>query len=129
MITSLTKMLELTNFSQSPHLQYNLNHVINIFGDAIVKDYDVITLISKYLYFKKAWSSQFYWHQLNCNRIYQKIFKDSKKVKRITNFYQNAIYVCIFWYNKICWFLIKKCWCQQNSRGVSGWLISFGGLL
>ena len=53
-------MLELTNFGQSPHLQYNLNHVINIFGDAIVKDYNVITLISKYLYFKKAWSSQFY---------------------------------------------------------------------
>ena len=33
--------------------------------------------------------------------------------------YQNAIYICISWYNKICWFTVKKCWCQQNSGGVS----------
>ena len=32
---------------------------------------------------------------------------------------QNAIYICISWYSKICWFLVKKYWCQQNSRGVS----------
>ena len=32
--------------------------------------------------------------------------------------HQNAIYICISWYSKICWFLVNKCWCQQNSRGV-----------
>ena len=32
---------------------------------------------------------------------------------------QNAIYICISWNRKICWFLMKKCWCQQNSIGVS----------
>ena len=30
--------------------------------------------------------------------------------------YQNTIYICIFWYSKICWFAVKKSWCQQNSR-------------
>ena len=29
---------------------------------------------------------------------------------------QNAVYISISWYSKICWFLVKKCWCQQNSR-------------
>ena len=33
--------------------------------------------------------------------------------------YQNTIYICISWYSKICWFPVKKCWYQQNSRGVS----------
>ena len=33
--------------------------------------------------------------------------------------YQNRIYICISWYSNICWFLVKKYWCQQNSRGVS----------
>ena len=33
--------------------------------------------------------------------------------------YQNAIYICISWYSKISWFPVKKCWCQQNSRGLS----------
>ena len=33
--------------------------------------------------------------------------------------YQNAIYIGISWYNKICWFPVKKGWCQQNSEGVS----------
>ena len=27
--------------------------------------------------------------------------------------------ICISWSNKIFWFSIKKCWCQQGSRGVS----------
>ena len=33
--------------------------------------------------------------------------------------YQNTIYIFISWYSKICWFPLKKCWYQQNSRGVS----------
>ena len=24
---------------------------------------------------------------------------------------QNTIHICISWYSKICWFLVKKCWC------------------
>ena len=33
--------------------------------------------------------------------------------------YQNTIYICISRYSKICWFPVKKCWCQHNSRGLS----------
>ena len=33
--------------------------------------------------------------------------------------YKNETYICISWYDKNCWFLMKKCWCQQNSKGVS----------
>ena len=47
--------------------------------------------------------------------------------------HKNAIYICIFWYIKICWFLVKKCWCQQNSEGVSRdsyffWIFSRQGI-
>ena len=31
--------------------------------------------------------------------------------------YQNAVYICISWYSKICLFPVKKCWFQQNSKG------------
>ena len=33
--------------------------------------------------------------------------------------YENVVYICIFWYSKIYWYPVKKCWCQQNSRHVS----------
>ena len=36
--------------------------------------------------------------------------------------YQNAIYTCISWYSKICWFPVKICWCQRNSWCVT-WFI------
>ena len=35
------------------------------------------------------------------------------------------IYMCISWCSKICWFPVKKCWCQQNSRDVSSDLYIF----
>ena len=47
------------------------------------------------------------------------IFNDSQEtLKESEIMYYNAIYICIFWYNKSCWFSVKKCWCQQNLRGV-----------
>ena len=55
----------------------------NFVDDNIVKNYDVITFIVKYLYFKKDWSSQFCWHHQNCNGGYQKISKNSKKSKQL----------------------------------------------
>ena len=32
--------------------------------------------------------------------------------------HQNAVHIWISWYSKIYWFSTKKCWCQQNARGV-----------
>ena len=55
----------------------------NFVDDDIVKNYDVITFIVKYLYFKKDWSCQFCWHHQNCNSGYQKISKNSKKSKQL----------------------------------------------
>ena len=51
------------------------------------------------------------------------MFKDSRKEVN-----QNAFYTHIPWYSKICWFLVKNCWCQQKSRGVSH-VIYFGYFL
>ena len=37
------------------------------------------------------------------------MFKGSGKVKKeIEIMYQNATYICISWYNKICWFPVKN---------------------
>ena len=48
------------------------------------------------------------------------ILKDSRKVRRIRNYVSKwNLYICISWYSKICQFPIKKCWYQQNSRGLS----------
>ena len=49
----------------------------------------------------------------------KKITKDSKKLKELEIINQNPIYMCISWCSKICWFPVKKCWFQQNSRDVS----------
>ena len=45
--------------------------------------------------------------------------KIQEKLKELEIMYQNAIYICVSWYNKICWFPAKKYWCQQNSEAVS----------
>ena len=52
MITSLIEMLGLPNFGHCA--KYNLSHEIKFFGDVMDRNYDVINLISKYLYFKKT---------------------------------------------------------------------------
>ena len=52
-------------------------------------------------------------------RFTKKIFKDSRKAKRIRNYVLKSIYICISWHNKICWFPVKKRWCQQKSWYVS----------
>ena len=66
MITSLLEMLVTKPWSHD-HI-YNIIWITweNFVGDVIVKNYDVITFISKYLYFNKAWSNQFCWYHQNC---------------------------------------------------------------
>ena len=55
--------------------------------------------------------------------------KAQKNLKELEIMYQNAIYISISWYNKIYWFAVKKCWCQQNAGGVSPDSIFFGSSL
>ena len=47
------------------------------------------------------------------------IYKDSRKVKINKNYASKCSLYLISWYSKICWFPVKKCWCQQNSGCVS----------
>ena len=39
--------------------------------------------------------------------------------------YQNAVYTCISCYGKICWFAVRTCWYQQNSKDVLRDLYNF----
>ena len=70
----------------------------------------ITSLIEMLQWPKKAWSNQFCWHHQNCNHVYsiKKSLKTQKKLKELEIIY-----------SKICWFPMKKCWCQQKSRGVS----------
>ena len=116
-ITSLTKMLKLPNLTTST-IKFESRDK-TLLHDTMGRNDDVITFILKYYCFKKTWGSYF------CAEIIKiiitfikKIFKDLRKIKRIRN-NASIYYICISWYNKICWFPVKKCWCQQNAEGVS----------
>ena len=51
------------------------------------RKYDVITIISKYPYFKKAWRSFFFADIIKIVTTFiKKITKDSRTVKRIKNY-------------------------------------------
>ena len=59
------------------------------------------------------------------NRNYFKRLVIRFIIKKLAIMYYNAIYICISWYNRSCWFPVKKCWCQQNSKGESHDLFIF----
>ena len=104
-----------------PHLYYNVNHVIKFcwwcHGQKIWCDK---FFFQKNLYFEKNLEYPFlvtlskFWACL-----LKKSLKTQEKLEELEIIYLNGIYICISWYSKICWFPVKKCWCQQNPRGVS----------
>ena len=51
--------------------------------------------------------------------LWKKSLNTQKKFNKLEVMNQNAMYICISRYIKICWFPLKKCWYQHNSRGVS----------
>ena len=53
---------------------------------------------------------------IKISTIIKKTLKTQKRLKELEIMCSNAI--CISWYSKICWFLVKK-YCKQNSSGVS----------
>ena len=56
--------------------------------------------------------------------LWKKVLKTENKLKEQEIMYRYATYICISWYSKICWFPVKKCWCEQNSTGMSSeWCI------
>ena len=52
--------------------------MINFVDDVMDKNYGIISFILKYLYFKKAYSSQFCWIVKIAKLSIKTIFKDSK---------------------------------------------------
>ena len=80
-------MVELQNFG---HM--NISTIIwikiqNFDDDVKVKNHDVITLILKYLSFKKAWSSRSqFWCHCHLAVFIKNVIKNSKKGKRIRNY-------------------------------------------
>ena len=111
MITSLVEMLELPNFGHIATSTILWRHGHKLWRDN--------------LYFKITFALgrprvAIFADIIKIVTIFTKaIFRDSKKSKELEITYQNPIYICISWYSKICWFSVKKCRCQQNSRGVS----------
>ena len=82
--------------------------------DIMDTNYDIITFSSKRPRVKICW------HIKIATMSVKTTFTVAKKIKRIRNcLYSNAIYICISWYSKSCWFPVRKCWFQQNSWGVS----------
>ena len=97
---------------------YNMSNIINFVAGIIDRNYDVITFILKYLYFKKT-EQLFFLTSSKLQPYLLKLFlKTQKKLKELDIMYQNAIYICISWYGKICWFLLKQLWFQQYSKSV-----------
>ena len=94
------------------HLQYNLNHAIKFCWWRHQQElwrhkYTVILRRPGLAIFAEI------------IKILKKCLKTQEKLKELEIIYQNAIYICISWYNKICWFSVKKWWFQQNSGGAS----------
>ena len=103
-----------------PHLRYDLSNVIKLFFGVLDRNYDVINFILKLLWFQKTYS---YPTLLKGSKfqpcLIKKPVKAQKKLKELEIMCSNATYIYISWYSKICWFLVKKYWCQQDSSGVS----------
>ena len=98
------------------HPQYNLNHVIKFCCWCLNKNYDDITFISKYLYIKKAWSSEFADISKIATMFIKSTFEDSNKIKRIRNYVlKRNLYLYFLIWQKLL-ISTEKCWCQQNSR-------------
>ena len=79
---------------------------------------DIFKFILKYLCFKKAWNSQFCWHRQNCNLV-KVNFKESSKVEKFRNNVLKCHLFLHFLIQQKLLISVKKCWSQQNSRGVS----------
>ena len=69
----------------------------------------IIYIISKYLYFKKAFLAIFAAIIKIVDMFLKTFLKTQKQLKELEVIHQNAIYICISWHSKICRFPLKKC--------------------
>ena len=94
-------------------------------GDVMGRNCEVTSFFSKYLYFKLTYSRQLFLSKLQ-PFLSKKSLKTQKKLKELEILYQHA-FVC--WYSNICWFPMKKRWCQKNAWVVSRGSFIFGSSL
>ena len=91
-MTSVIEMLELPNFGHMNTSTIQFESHDKIFQNAVDTNYDVVTFISKYIYFKKA---QSFVEIIKIIITVKAVFKDSKKVKKLEVMHQSAIYIYI----------------------------------
>ena len=91
-MTSVIEMLELPNFGHMNTSTIQFESHDKIFQNAVDTNYDVVTFISKYIYFKKA---QSFVEIIKTIITVKAVFKDSKKVKKLEAMHQSAIYIYI----------------------------------
>ena len=91
-MTSVIEMLELPNFGHMNTSTIQFESHDKIFQNAVNTNYDVVTFISKYIYFKKA---QSFVEIIKTIITVKAVFKDSKKVKKLEVMHQSAIYIYI----------------------------------
>ena len=90
------------------------------------RNYDVITLISKYLYFKKA----IFAYIMKIVTIFIKtIFKDSKKVKRIRNYVSKCSLYLYFLIQRNLLISGEKMLMSAELKWCVAWIIYFFDLL
>ena len=100
----------------------------NFVSDVIDRIYDVITFISKDLYFKKAWGSYFCWHHQNFDPVYY-IYKDSRKVKINRNYVSKCNVYLYFLINQNFPISGQKMLMPAELKGFVTWFIYFLDLL
>ena len=91
-MTSVIEMLELPNFGHMNTSTIQFESHDKIFQNAVDTNYDVVTFISKYIYFKK---DQSFVEIIKIIITVKAVFKDSKKVKKLEVMHQSAIYIYI----------------------------------
>ena len=69
------------------------------------RNYDVITFFSKNLYFKKTLFADI---TKIVTRLSKQSLQTQEKLEEFEIMYLNGISICISWYSKICWFLVKN---------------------
>ena len=129
MITSV-RQIRVTKLWSYDHI-YNIIWIMwqNFVGDFIDRIYDVITFISKYIYFKKDWGSHFCWHHQNLTMLFTAIYKDSKKDKIDRNYvakYNLYLYFLI-WQNLL--ISSEKMLMSEELKGCITWFTYFFNLL
>ena len=109
--------------AKKPAYQFLDDHIYNTIwitlqsfvDDVMGRNYDVITIQN--IFVLRRPRVAIFADIIRIITIFCKtIFKDLKMLKELEIIYENAIYIRVSWYRRICWSLVKNCWCELNAR-------------